>query len=183
MHKYLIYPIYTGLLALVVVTLIPRKEIRRLSFYAILFGGVFDIFAIGLYGILGMVEWVGYEPFGKFGIPFFVPLSWVAYFTIFFYFMPQNTPWKYIYPAITAGFNLLFALVLQELGIFQWHYSPLLLLGLVYLPWQYVSAWLFWRWEAGTTTRGLPKHYLTVPKPAMKKQEKRKVRFVKPKKL
>lgn len=183
MPTHFIYPIYAGLLALLTFIVVPRKEIHRLSFYAIVFGGVFDVLAVGFYSKIGMVDWVNYKPFGAFGIPFFVPLSWIAYFTIFLHFMPQNKPRKYIYPLITSGFSLQFAYVLQELGIFQWHYSPLLLLGMVYLPWQYSVAWLYWRLEAGTKTRGLPKHYFTVPKPAMKKQEKRKVRFVKPKKL
>lgn len=116
MPKYLIYPIYTGLLALLTFIVIPRKQIYRLSFYAIVFGGVFDILFIVIFrDLLGMVAWVDFKPFGAFGVPFFVPLSWIAYFMIFFYFMPQNKPWKCIYPVITAGFSLQFAYVLQEL--------------------------------------------------------------------
>lgn len=186
MPKEFIYPIYMSALALLTFILVPRKEIRRLAIYAIVFGGAVDVFALTFFSkILGMAEFLNFKPFGAFGLPFFVPISWVAYFTLFMYFMPQNKPWKYIYPVITSCLSLFFAYVLQALGIFRWNYSPILLLLLVYLPWQCGVAWFYLRsLEGATNKQGMPKRYLTVPIPTRKHEYKdKKIRFVKPKKL
>lgn len=38
--------------------------------------------ALAFYSKIDMVDYLNFEPFGAFGLPFFVPLSWVAYFTL-----------------------------------------------------------------------------------------------------
>lgn len=183
MPTHFIYPIYTGILALLTFALVPRKEIRRLSMYAIVFGGVTDVFAILLFSnVLGMVDFINFKYFGAFGIPLFPPIAWTTYFIMFMYFMPKNKPWRYIYPVITASFSTYFGYVLHALGIFNWYYHPILLLLLAFLPWQCGVAWAYLRLEEGKV-KSIPKHYFTIPEPVMKKEHERKVSFVKPKKL
>ncbi len=184
MPKHFIYPIYTGLLALLTFALVPRKEIRRLAIYGILFGGVLDVLALLLFSsILHMVDYINFKYFGAFGIPLFPPIAWTAYFIMFFYIFPQNKPWKYIFPVITASFSTYFGYVLQALGIYRWYYSPVLLF-LIFLPWQAGAAWFYLRsLEGKAEKQGVRKHYFTVPAPAMKKKHRRQVRLVKPKKL
>lgn len=184
---YFIYPIYTGALALLTFILVPRKEIRRLAIYAIMFGGVSDVLAIVLFTkILGMGGYINFNPFGAFGIPLFPPISWVAFYIMFLYFLPRKKPWKYIFPIVAGIFSLYFSYVLQALGIFKWNYgSPILHLLIIYLPWECSVAWAYLRLTSvATNKKSTPKLYFTVPAPAKKKEHfMKKVRLVKPRKL
>ena len=183
MPEHFIYPIYTGILALLAFALVPRKEIRRLGIYAIVFGGLVDVLAILLFTkVLGMGGYINFKYFGAFGIPLFPPIAWTAYYILFLYFMPQNKPWKYIFPVIAGCFSLYFSYFLQEIGIFRWNYgSPVLHLLIIYLPWEFSVAWIYLRTIKGKTNkRRLPKHYFAVPAPAMKNKHAKRV---KPKKL
>lgn len=185
MPKQFIYPIYTGALVLLMFIVVPRKEIRRIVIYSIVFGGVLDVLAILLFTkALGMGGYINYAYFGAFGIPLFPPISWVAYYTMFLYILPQNKPWKYIFPVIAGCFSLYFSYVLQALGIFRWNYgSPLLHLLIIYIPWECSVAWLYLRsLKVKTNKEMVSKRYFIVPAPAMKK-ERQKVHIVKPKKL
>lgn len=185
MPKYLIFPMYSGALALLTFILVPRKEIRRLAIYAMIFGGMFDVVAILFFTkLLGIGGYINYRNFGAFGIPLFPPVSWVAYYIMFLYILPRQKPWKYVFPVIAACFSLYFSYVLQELGIFKWNYGgPLLHLLIIYLPWECGVAWFYLRSLEGKENKErIPKHYF-IPAPAMKKEQRRKGSFVKPKKL
>jgi len=155
MPKHFIYPIYTSILVLMTFLLVPRKEIRRLAIYAIVFGGLFDVLAVLLFTkILGMASYINFNYFGAFGIPLFPPISWVAYYIMFLYILPYNKPWKYIFPVVAGCFSLYFAYVLQALGIFRWNYgSPILHLFIIYLPWECSVAWIYLRLIKKTTIK------------------------------
>ncbi len=90
MPVFFIYPIYTLALVFLVFFIVPRKEIRILASYSIFLGGIIDICLIIIVThLLGIGGYINYGPFGSFGMPFFPPISWVAYFTLFFYFLPR----------------------------------------------------------------------------------------------
>lgn len=185
MPNQFIYPIYTGVLSLLAFVLLPRKEIRRLAIYAIVFGGLFDVLAILFFTkFLGMGGYINFKNFGAFGIPIFPPIAWVAYYIMFLYILPRNKPWNYIFPVVAGCFSLYFSYVLQALGIFRWNYgSPILHLFAVYLPWECAVAWVYLRLtNEDTNKQRVPRRYFTVPAPAMK-PEKQKVRLVRTKKL
>ncbi|GAB6137924.1 hypothetical protein [Halanaerobaculum tunisiense] len=60
------FAIYTGVLALVLVTLIPRKTIRELIIYGIIFGAIGDFLAIFI--VTHLLGWGGYINYGQFGL-------------------------------------------------------------------------------------------------------------------
>jgi len=103
-ETYYVYPIYTGILALIFVVLVPRNDIKHLLIYAITFGGVTNVALIGLVGkLLGVGGHINYGAFGAFGIPFFPPLAWTIWFVIFFYFLPNGLLWIVIYVLTAAS--------------------------------------------------------------------------------
>lgn len=175
MPKYLIYPIYTSILALITFALIPRKEIRRLAMYGIFFGGIADVFFIELLGITGMGEYINYKYFGAFGIPFFPPIAWTAYFIMFLYMLPKNKPWNYLFPIIASGYSVYFSNILQALGILKWNYgNPLLPWIIIYAPWHFGVTWAYFRITGLVAENKKILKYHIVPAPAMKKELKRK---------
>jgi hypothetical protein len=72
--------IYTAVFAGIVIVLVPRQEIRRLSIYGIIFGAIFDIMVVSIANFLGEFKYINYEPFGLIGIHFLAPVSWTLFF-------------------------------------------------------------------------------------------------------
>lgn len=146
MPLYLIYPIYTGLLALIVIFVIPKKEIRQLSVFGIFFGAVMDIGAIGLFmKLFKIASWINYGPFGVGGLAFFPPIAWTCYYILYFYMIPKYKPWNYIFAFAGAGYSVLFAIVLRKLGIFSPNYNEIISLSSVYMPWHMIVTWGYFR--------------------------------------
>lgn len=152
MPGYIVHPIYTAVLAVILVTLVPRAWIRRLFIFGLTFGAVGDFVAISLLTVLLGVG--GHKNFGPFGfgpIPFFPPLAWTIWFMMFFYFLPDGLVWKVIYVVTAAGHAVLFSHVLSNFNVFQWNAGPLLVPFLIYLTWFSLSTWGYER-----LTRGEP---------------------------
>ena len=172
---YLIYAIYTGTLALLTFILVPRKEIRRLGVYAVFFGAVTDVFNILLFTkVLGIGGYINFQPFGAFGIPFFPPIAWTAYFIIYLYMLPKETPWKYLFPAVAAGYSTFFSHVLQSMGIFKWSFGGPVFHSVIFFTWHYTVWWAYFRISGEKKAIPLPKHYFHVRQPALLKRLYRK---------
>lgn len=144
MPLYFIYPIYTALLMLIVLAVVPREQIKKLSLFAIIFGAGADLAVIlVLTKLLGVGGHINTGPFGFMGIAFFPLLAWVAFFILFFYFFPEKTPWNYIYVLAAAGYSTIFSNVLENLGIFRWNYGDLVVPYLIYLAWYALAGWYY----------------------------------------
>jgi hypothetical protein len=143
-ETYYVYPIYTGILALIFVVLVPRNDIKHLLIYAITFGGVTNVALIGLVGkLLGVGGHINYGAFGAFGIPFFPPLAWTIWFVIFFYFLPNGLLWIVIYVLTAASTSVLFANVLVNLHVLKFNYGLILVPFLTYVLWFSLVTWAF----------------------------------------
>lgn len=179
MQDHFIYPIYTSILAIVAVILVPRKEIKRLAMYGIFFGAVADIFFILMLSLMGMGKYINFKYFGAFGIPFFPPVAWTAYFILFLYLLPRNKPWSYLFPAVASCYSIFFANILQELGIFKWYYgNPILPFILVYAPWHFGVTWAYFKISEQEEKQNKISKYWFIPVPAMKKEASdRKLRY------
>ncbi|WP_366924056.1 hypothetical protein MFMK1_000997 [Metallumcola ferriviriculae] len=145
---YWIYPLYTGILAIALVALVPKSQIRKLAYYAIILGGMADaLLILVVTHVVGAGGYLNYLPFGFTVMPFFPPIAWVAYFIMFLHFLPDKQPWIYIYIASSALYSMLFSNVLLNLGIFTWNYGRLIVPLLIYFPWQFTAAWIYQRYE------------------------------------
>lgn len=143
---YYVYPIYTGILALILIVLVPRNNIKQLLIYAITFGAVTDVAIIGLIGkLLGAGGHINFGSFGAFGIPFFPPLAWAIWFVMFFFFLPNVLPWIVIYVFTATSTSVLFANVLVNLHVLKLNYGRIVVPFLIYALWFSLATWAFKR--------------------------------------
>lgn len=111
--------IYTGIFGIILVNIVPREEIRRLFIYGLIFGGVFDIVVVGFANLIGEFKYINYEPFGLMGIHFMAPISWTVFFVIYFYLLPNNRIYRYIYVITAIFYSVLFCQMITKMGVLQ----------------------------------------------------------------
>ncbi len=145
MPKYFIFPIYTLVLFVSVLALVPRKDIHRLAFYGLFLGAIPDVILILLLHVSGLAGYRNLGPFGFLNIPFFPPIAWTAFFILFLYFLPRVKPWNYLYVAAAAGYATMFSNILQNLNVFQWHYGNLLIPYIFFISWFAFFTWAYYR--------------------------------------
>ncbi len=143
MELYLIYPIYTAILGIILISVVPRKDIKELAFYGIVLGGVMDTLVIFLVSfLLNLVKYINYGPFGFKGLPFFPPIAWTIWFIMIFYFIPDKNIHKHIYIITAAGYSVMFSNILAKLGIMRWNKSEIIIPFIIYLVWYYTVVWI-----------------------------------------
>lgn len=119
MPKYFLYPIFTVIFAVILLAVVPKKEIKRLSLYGIIFGGIMDS-AVHYFGYLtGLFSWINYGPFGFIGVHIFSGLAWSMFFISYFYFLPHQKPLNYVYTVAGIFFATLFYNVVIDMGILK----------------------------------------------------------------
>lgn len=168
----LIYPLYTAALGALVYLTVPKYQIKRLAFWAVLFGAGVDIPAVMvLTKVFNVGGHINYMPFGFLGIPFFPPIAWSAYYLLFLYVIPKQNPWKWVFVLIAAGYSTFFSNILVQLGILKWNFGSVIVPFLIYVSWNSVVTWLFFRFTEGATEfkQSVP-HYYKVAKPALLKR-------------
>ncbi|MHB1126796.1 MAG: hypothetical protein ACYC2T_07525 [Bacillota bacterium] len=151
MPTYLKIPMYTAVFALLVITVVPRKEIRRLAVYGIIFGAIMDVIVLSGGQLLGTFEYINFSPLGFWFIPFFAPISWALFFILYFYFFPKNKLIMYVYVASGIGYSIFFAQLLFNTGIMAiyppnfipYNYFRIIAPVSVFLIWFPVSTWSF----------------------------------------
>jgi len=111
--------IYTSIFAAILVAVVPKGEIRRLSIYGIIFGGVFDVVLLIFTNLIGEFRYVNYEPFGLMGIHFLAPISWAIFYIIYFYFLPEKKMYVYIYVVTAIFYSMMFCQMITKLGVLQ----------------------------------------------------------------
>ena len=104
------------LLALVI--LVPRKEIRRLTIYGIIFGSTYDVIGLTIGHLTNVFRWINFAPFGYEYLPIDSPVSWCAFYIIYFYLLPKHKPFVYIFPASGIVMSMIYSRVLVNLGMF-----------------------------------------------------------------
>ncbi|NLM96168.1 MAG: hypothetical protein GX175_00875 [Halanaerobiaceae bacterium] len=143
MKPFWIYPIYTSILALILILLVPRKDIKKLAFQSILLGGVADFIILNLFiFIIKKNIYINFYPFGAGKIAFFLPIAWTIWFIIFFYLLPEKKISRYIYITVSAAYSTFFANVLYNLDIIQWKYEKVFLPFLIYICWFFTAIYL-----------------------------------------
>lgn len=141
---FLLYPLYTAALGLVMLAIVPRESIRHLVPFALVFGAVFNAFWMLLFGsLLGLASYSNFNPFGAFGIPFFPPLAWTFFFIVYLYLLPDKFPWNYGFTVMAALYSTIFSHVLQNLQIFSWRIEGVWLPLGVYLIWMFAATLIY----------------------------------------
>lgn len=132
--------IYTAVFAGIVIALVPRQEIRRLSIYGLIFGGVFDIIIVSIANFLGEFRYINYEPFGLFGIHFLAPVSWTLFFIIYFYHLPTKKIYIYIYSSMGIFYSMLFCQMIAKLGVISLAHGIIDSI-IPFIPWYILATW------------------------------------------
>lgn len=111
--------VYTGIFALILVAVVPKIEICRLSIYGIIFGAIFDILVVTIGNLTGSFRYINYEPFGLIGIHFLAPICWAIFFILYFYFLPEKKSYIYMYTALAIFYSMLFCQMLTKLSVLK----------------------------------------------------------------
>lgn len=111
--------IYVSIFLAILVLVVPKSEIRRLSIYGIIFGAVFDVILVTIANLIGAFRYINYEPYGLFGIHFFAPISWAIFFILYFYFLPNYRPYLYIYVVSAIFYGMLFCQMITKLAVLK----------------------------------------------------------------
>lgn len=130
-----IYPVYTGIIALALVLLVPRQEIRRLFIYGVIFGGIINVIWIGINGTFGFGGHINFGPFGIGRLAFFPPMAWALWFIMFFWFLPERTLLRVIYIVSAVAYSMVFSNVLVNMGIFEWKVHRVIYPLFMYTVW------------------------------------------------
>lgn len=144
MLKYFIHPILTSVFGLILIVTVPKREIRRLSIYGIIFGAMMDVLMLTFGHITGLYAWINYGPFGFLWIPFFSPVSWAIYFILYFYFLPKQIPLNYIYSVAGIFFAILYTNLVINLGVF-YAYNNTYLPLFAFIGWFSIATWGFYK--------------------------------------
>lgn len=144
MPKYFLYLIYTAVFSFILLALVPKKQIRQLSFYGIIFGGLMDVIMLTLGKITGLFGWINYGPLGFIGYPIFASISWAIYFILYYYFLPEDKILIFIYTGVGVMFSVLYTNVVINLDIF-FSKSRILLPLLSFIFWFTFATWGYLR--------------------------------------
>ena len=147
MPKYFIYPIYTMVFAIILIANVPKKEIKRLSIYGIIFGGILDALVHLLGYFTGLFSWINYGPFGFLGVHIFANVSWSIFYILYFYFLPQQKLLDCVFACGGIFFSLLYYNMVMDLGILK-SSSRIWLPLLGFAVWFSIATWGFYKLNA-----------------------------------
>lgn len=111
--------IYTFVFAAILIATVPKREIRRLSIYGIIFGAVLDVVVVEIANLTGSFKYINYEPFGLIGLHFMAPISWAIFFIMYFYFLPEKKFYIYFYITTAIFYSMLFCQMITKLGVLE----------------------------------------------------------------
>lgn len=111
--------IYTSIFGIILINIVPKKEIKRLFTYGLIFGGIFDVVVVGFANLIGEFKYINYEPFGLMGIHFMAPIAWTIFFIIYFYLLPDINVYRYLYVIAATFYSVLFCQMITKLGVLE----------------------------------------------------------------
>lgn len=144
MPKYFIYPVFTAVFSLILIAIVPKKEIHRLAIYGIIFGGAMDVIVHISGNVTGLFSWTNYGPFGFKGIPIFANVSWAVFFILYFYFLPKPRLLVYIFAGAGVFWSVLYFNLMIDVGILE-SVDRLLLPLVGFTAWYAVATWGFYK--------------------------------------
>ncbi|HYH02864.1 MAG TPA: hypothetical protein VEC37_07165 [Bacillota bacterium] len=109
--------VYTAIFSIILVNVVPRKDIHRLFIYGLIFGGIFDVVVVSLANLIGEFKYINYEPFGLIGIHFMAPIAWTVFFIIYFYLLPDKKIYCYTYLVAAIFYSIMFCQMITKLGV------------------------------------------------------------------
>lgn len=78
-----------------VLVFVPRREIKKVFWFSLLWGSTVDAILILLFRIFNIYYYDKLEPFNFFGVPIWISLAWSPAIILFIYFYPDRKEWYY----------------------------------------------------------------------------------------
>ena len=139
MPIYYFHLIKLAIFLLSLVILVPRNEIRRLTIYGIIFGSFYDVIGLTIGYFTNTFRWINFNPFGYGYIPIDSPISWCTFFIMYFYLLPKNKQFIYIFPIAGVVMSMIYSRVLVNLKMFI---EPVLFLRIAnFILWFSLATW------------------------------------------
>lgn len=122
------YPALAFLLWALVVSLIPKEQIKRLFWLSFLWGYLGSkAFVFLISEVFRLYAWKRAMPFKFLGAPHWLVLGWAFALMLYFYFMPE-TKERYAFPAYLFAFSLASAAldqIFHQIGLLEYiHWNP-----------------------------------------------------------
>lgn len=146
MPLFLLHPLYAVTFVLVLMLMVPRKEIQRLSLFGIVLGGGGDVIVHSFGYITGLFAWINYGPFGFIGVHLFSSIAWSAFFIVYFYYLPRQKPFVYIYIFASICASMIYYNLVLDLQIFK-AVDRLIVPFDGFAAWFGVATWTFFKWN------------------------------------
>jgi len=144
MPKYYIYLIFAIGFCLILIAIVPKTEIRRLSIHGIIFGGMLDVLVHVFGNVTGLFAWINYGPLGILGLPIFPSISWAIFFIMYFYFIPVIKPLNYVFALVSVFFSVVYFNLMIDLGILKAS-SRFLVPVMGFAAWFWIATWGFYK--------------------------------------
>lgn len=122
------YPALAFVLWGLVLSLIPKAEIKRLFWLSLIWGYLGSKgFIIVFSGLLNLFQWKHAMPFVFLGAPHWLVLGWIFAIMLFLYFLPKTREW-YVFALYVLAFSLSSAAldkIYNQAGLLEYiHWSP-----------------------------------------------------------
>ncbi|MCR3921443.1 MAG: hypothetical protein NUK65_02865 [Firmicutes bacterium] len=114
-----LHPLKAIIFILLMVVLVPKAEIRRLAGYGLLFGSVYDVIGLTIGHLTKAFSWINFGRFGYGYLPLDSPISWCAFYIMYFYLMPKHKPLIYLFPISGVVMSMIYSRVLVNFGMFD----------------------------------------------------------------
>ncbi|WP_407313078.1 hypothetical protein [Desulfosporosinus sp. SB140] len=141
------YPTYILVAFIVVVIAIPREDLKEYFTYAMIFGGLGDIVAVGLFQNLFHIIWFKNAGiFNVLGQNLLSPPSWILTVMIFLRFFPSQKVFRYIYVLGFAVYSVAYGYLVHNVDLFDfrpWYYP--FFAYITFLAWWTIISWVFIR--------------------------------------
>ncbi len=132
----LYYPAFAFIMLFFVLVFVPRKELKKIFWFSLLWGTGLDVTLVLLFKALKLYHYVNADPFNFYGSPMFINLAWAAAVMLFIYFLPARKE-KYIlllYIATYAMLGVFIGVFLTKAGlIVETRWNVLLRFPIIYL--------------------------------------------------
>lgn len=148
MLQELFFPSFISILAIVSFILIPRHLYKKYFIYSFFTGAITNtIIILVLSKLLHLFEYKNLGFFIIKGFPFYVPIAFLLVHMLYLYFLPIQQVFLYPYIVVWAIFGLMFGMLAQNIGVFDFLGNYIYAAPFVYLAWFGMAAWVFRKFE------------------------------------
>lgn len=90
---------------LLVVIFVPRREIKKLFWFSLLWGSAVDFLLVQFFRLMNFYRYENSFPLDFYGSPILLNLAWSQAIILFIHFLPQRKEW-YVFPFYIAAFSI-----------------------------------------------------------------------------